>query len=156
MEALLRDLGNNNNNNNNNKKKTKNYLEKKLNNACIFFEGREMIINAFETGFSPLPKRPSSFLRRSLILRTSYNVHNKGGNNELVNMFRSELSDLRDEIQKMSEDEKRKILTLKILTPDQMFNRLPITLAQLKAGNNSEKLKNEIRNYCILCLVQKK
>ena len=34
---------------------------------------------------------------------------------------------------------------LKILTPDQMFNRLPITLAQLKGGNNSEKLKNEIR-----------
>ena len=34
---------------------------------------------------------------------------------------------------------------LKILTPDQMFSRLPITLAQLKAGNNSQKLKNEIR-----------
>ena len=34
---------------------------------------------------------------------------------------------------------------LKILTPNQMLTRLPITLAQLKAGNNSEKLKNEIR-----------
>ena len=34
---------------------------------------------------------------------------------------------------------------LKILTPDQMLSRLPINLAQLKAGNNSEKLKNEIR-----------
>ena len=34
---------------------------------------------------------------------------------------------------------------LKILTPDQMLSRLPITLAQLKAGNNSEKLKKEIR-----------
>ena len=34
---------------------------------------------------------------------------------------------------------------LKILTPDQMLSRLPISLAQLKAGNNSEKLKNEIR-----------
>ena len=34
---------------------------------------------------------------------------------------------------------------LKILTPSQLLNRLPITLAQLKAGNNSEKLKNEIR-----------
>ena len=34
---------------------------------------------------------------------------------------------------------------LKILTPDQMLSRLPITLAQLKAENNSEKLKNEIR-----------
>ena len=34
---------------------------------------------------------------------------------------------------------------LKILTSNQMLNRLPITLAQLKAGNKSEKLKNEIR-----------
>ena len=29
---------------------------------------------------------------------------------------------------------------LKILTSDQMLSRLPITLAQLKAGNNSQKL----------------
>ena len=34
---------------------------------------------------------------------------------------------------------------LKILIPSQMLRRLPITLAQSKAGNNSEKLKNEIR-----------
>ena len=34
---------------------------------------------------------------------------------------------------------------LKILTPKQMITRLPILLAQLKAGNNSEKLKNEMR-----------
>ena len=34
---------------------------------------------------------------------------------------------------------------LKILTPDQMLSRLRIPLAQLKAGNNSQKLKNEIR-----------
>ena len=36
-------------------------------------------------------------------------------------------------------------LGLKILTPNQMLSRLPVTLAQLKTGNNSEKLKNEIR-----------
>ena len=34
---------------------------------------------------------------------------------------------------------------LKILTPNQMLSRSPISLAQLKAGNNSEKRKNEIR-----------
>ena len=34
---------------------------------------------------------------------------------------------------------------LKILTPSQILSRLPIFLAQLTAGNNSEKLKNEIR-----------
>ena len=34
---------------------------------------------------------------------------------------------------------------LKTLTPNQILSRLPISLAQLNAGNNSEKLKNEIR-----------
>ena len=81
-------------------------------------------------------------------------------------MINSGLRDLKEEIEKMSEQEKEtknpneivniveKILEfnrqqsgqgLKILTPDQMLNRLPISLAQLNAGNNSEKLKNEIR-----------
>ena len=35
---------------------------------------------------------------------------------------------------------------LKILTNKQMLNRLPILLAQIQAGNNSSKLKNEIRH----------
>ena len=34
---------------------------------------------------------------------------------------------------------------LKILTPKQILQRLPIALAQVKAGNNSERLLNEIR-----------
>ena len=34
---------------------------------------------------------------------------------------------------------------LKILTPKQMLQRLPITVAQVKAGNNSESLLNEIK-----------
>ena len=34
---------------------------------------------------------------------------------------------------------------LKILTPNQMLKRLPVALAQIKAGNNSESLLNEIR-----------
>ena len=34
---------------------------------------------------------------------------------------------------------------LKVLTLNQMLSRLPISLAQLKSGNNSEKLENEIR-----------
>ena len=34
---------------------------------------------------------------------------------------------------------------LKILTPKQMLQRLPIALAQIKTGNNSKRLLNEIR-----------
>ena len=85
----------------------------------------------------------------------------------VINVIKSGLSDLKNGIKKMSkneiENEKpdkvvdivEKILQfnrqnqegqrLKVLTPDQMLSRLRITLAQLKAGNNSEKLKNEIR-----------
>ena len=40
---------------------------------------------------------------------------------------------------------KAKVAGLKILTDKQMLNRLPILLVQLQAGNNSIKLKNEIR-----------
>ena len=43
------------------------------------------------------------------------------------------------------QNKKQRGLGLKILTPNQMLSRLPITLAQLKAGNNSQKLINEIR-----------
>ena len=52
------------------------------------------------------------------------------------------------------QNKKQRGVGLKILTPDQMLSRLPITLAQLKAGNNSEKLMKS-GNYCILCTVQK-
>ena len=44
---------------------------------------------------------------------------------------------------------------LQILIPNQILSRLPISLAQLKAGNNSEKYKTEISNYFILCTDQK-
>ena len=46
-------------------------------------------------------------------------------------------------------------LGLKILTPNQMLSRLPITLAQLNAGNNSEKLKNEIRQLLYFVQIKK-
>ena len=50
----------------------------------------------------------------------------------------NEIFDFNKEIQKQGSD-------LKIQTPNQMLTRLPISLAQLKEGNNSEKLKNQIR-----------
>ena len=82
------------------------------------------------------------------------------------NLVNSGLRDLKEEIEDMSEEEKEienpnEIINLvenileinrqqqgqglKILTPNQMLSRLPISLAQLKAGNNSEKLKNQVR-----------
>ena len=50
------------------------------------------------------------------------------------------------ENEKSAEQEKKKRgQGLEIFTLSQMLSRLSISLAQLKAGNNSEKLKNEIR-----------
>ena len=46
--------------------------------------------------------------------------------------------------------------SLKILMPDQMLSRLPNSLAQLKAGNNSEELKNEIRQLFYSLYLSKK
>ena len=96
-----------------------------------------------------------------------YEIEDKKENNELVKLIKVRWSNLRDEIEKISNKEienerpekilkiveeilefnkqKQLGLGLKILTPNQMLSRLPISLAQLKAGNNSEKLKNEIR-----------
>ena len=44
----------------------------------------------------------------------------------------------------------------KILTPKQMLQRLPIALTQIKVGNISENLLNEIRQIYILFIAKKK
>ena len=82
----------------------------------------------------------------------------------LVNLVNT-VEDILDSVQqyKSMQDSKRSDLKreestteiegLKIITPDQMLSRLPIFLAQWKAGNNSEKLKKKkkLGYYCILC-----
>ena len=100
------------------------------------------------------------------MLKSLYEV-NTNQNNKLVSVTNSILKDLKEKIIEMLEEGRKiekldKIVKLveeilsfnkqkqqgegvKILTPSQMLSRLPISLAQLQAGNNSEKLKNEIR-----------
>ena len=120
------------------------------------------------------------FQKPSAMFKNLYNLNNKNKNNELVNVIKSVLSDFKDKIKNISEEEKEtgkpyrivdiaeKILKfnkkkkkkqeegLKILTPSQMFHRLAIALAQLKAGNNSEKLKNKIRQLLYFLYRSKK
>ena len=51
-----------------------------------------------------------------------------------------------------SDEEVKEGKGLKILTPNKLLTRLPILLAQRKAGNNSYKLKDEIRKILhLLC-----
>ena len=112
-------------------------------------------------------KKRFSFQRPSDMLKAVYTTNDKNKNSNLVNVIKSGLSYLKNEIEDMGEEEKQiekpneitdvverypefnkqkqQGKDLKILTPSQMLSRSPITLAQLKAGNTSEKLKNEIR-----------
>ena len=104
------------------------------------------------------------FTKPSAWLKELYRIKNKKGNKELVDLVKSGLKDLKDEIKEISENEieierpdkmadlvqeslefnrqNQEGQKLKILIPEQMLSRLPISLAQLKAENNSEKLKN--------------
>ena len=59
------------------------------------------------------------------------------GNEKIINIF--------ERILYFNQLEQQGGKGLTILTPDQMLSILPITLTQLNARNNSEKLKNEIR-----------
>ena len=63
------------------------------------------------------------------------------GREVMFNAFRSGIFHRLEESQEGEGANER----LKILTPNQMLKRLPIALAQVKAGNNSESLLNEIR-----------
>ena len=104
------------------------------------------------------------------MLKAVYTTKNRRKKEKLVNVIKSGLSDLKNEIKEMSDDvieiEKpdkivdivEKVLefnrqnqegqglqrpdskTSKTSTPDQMIRRLPTTLEQLKAENNSEKI----------------
>ena len=89
-------------------------------------------------------------------------------NEDQVYLIKQVLNRMKEAIRNVSEDrksmieEKKRIINivkrvlyfnqieqqglgLKMLTLNQMFSRLPISLAQLKAGSNYEKIKNEIR-----------
>ena len=108
----------------------------------------------------------------SLLEKFRMSKNNSERNEIQVGLINSGLKYLKKEIENMSEEEKElenpgeiiniveNILEfnwqqqeqdLKISAPNQMLSRLPISSAQLKAGNNSEKLKNEIRQllYCL-------
>ena len=100
------------------------------------------------------------------MLKSLYKV-NTNKSNKLVNAINIGLKDFKKEFKEMPEEERKiekpdnivklveEILSfnkqkqegqgIKMLTPDQVLSRLPISLAQLQAGNNSEELKNEIR-----------
>ena len=147
--------------------KTEQQTSKKQKDDAI--SSNKWIIDEEENINKELLKNYFLFQTLSALLKYLYQTNDKEKNNKLVNVINSVLKDLKEEIKNMSKEEKEieepdvkveiveDILKfnkqkqkqegqgIKILTPNQMLSRLPISLAQLEAGNNSEKLKNEIR-----------
>ena len=119
------------NNDYNPKSETKiNEKENNLKSAKTLFCTRESIINAF--------KKRCFSVHRSISCK-------KESDEELdEEIDTTDMPDLETE-ESAAERRKQKGQELKILTPNQTLSRLPISLAQSKAGNKSEKLKNEIR-----------
>ena len=85
-------------------------------------------------------------------IRNVKNLYNP--RQKIIDLFNS-YSKIRSEALYKSKQNETKRTGLKILTPKQMLQRLPIALAQVKAGNKSENLLNEIRQI-IYSLYQSK
>ena len=82
--------------------------------------------------------------KNSVQKTTLSNIEHHSNARESAIKFMEDHSSMLLEARKLArEDQKGE--GLKILTPNQMLKRLPIALGQVKAGNNSESLLNEIR-----------
>ena len=120
--------------------------EERIKKCIMYIENESKGINY------DLFRKHFSFAVPSALIKQLYEIKDRKKNNELVNVIKIGLSDLKDEIKKMSEDEKEiekpdKILKiveeildfnnkqnligkgLIILTPSQMLSRLPVSLA---------------------------
>ena len=95
-------------------------------------------------------KRPQNFESKKVKEDVLNSARELLGREMVFKAFESEIF-LKPEELKQS----RKETGLKILTPKQMLQRFPIAVAQIKAGNNSESLLNEIR-HIVYSLYQSK
>ena len=123
-------------------------------NSKSFYDGREMIIDAFKNEIFPFgEEEPDDFGKRPAESDESndefYTQRELETIPELSNSENEEEAprDMPELESEESPEQRRKIKGqgLKILIPQQMLSGMPISLAQLKAGNIYEKLKNEIR-----------
>ena len=81
--------------------------------------------------------------KNSVQKRTLANIENHFNARERVINFIENYGSMILEAKRLAREQEG--IGLKILTPNQMLKRLPRALAQVKAGNNSESLLNEIR-----------
>ena len=122
------------------------------------YKDSEELFNAIkynQINFNDVEKRQNEFLNKLISIKIGKKtleqkeVINNMENfyisrEEVINFFRDYGKMVLDASYKSKQNE-TKGKELKILTPKQMLQRLPIALAQVKVGNNSKGLLNEIR-----------
>ena len=86
------------------------------------------------------PQNKDKKQEKEIVLKNLYKFFE--AREKVLNKFDSRIFLLKSKGSGISNTDRYK---LKILTPKQIIQRLPIALAQIKAGNNSENLLNEIR-----------
>ena len=140
------------------KQKTKEEIERFISNDIALIERESEGIN------NDLFKKHFDFSTPIDLAKELFERKDANKKSLIVEEIKNRWSNLKDKIEEMSKEEiknekpdeisgiiseiihfneevqKQQGSGLKILTPDQMLSRLPITLAQLNAGNNSEKL----------------
>ena len=137
-------------------------IEKSINDGIIFIKEKSKDIN------NDLFNKYCNFSALIDLAKKLFETKDKKKNSEFVEEIKNRWSSLKVKTEKMSKEEiknkkpddilgivneifdfnkeiQKQGSGLKILTPNQMLSRLPISLAHLKAGNNSEKLQNKIR-----------
>ena len=119
-------------------------LNKKIRDGDISLEMAEEDQEKFKIGFSQI-KSGNPKQKSEMQLYTIKNVKNLyESRQEIIDLFNN-YSKIKSESVYRSKQNETKGKGLKVLTPKQMLQRLPIVLAQVKAGNNLESLLNEIR-----------
>ena len=136
VESFLKDLGNG-------KIDGREYKERYNNNV----DDVEAIVNK-----PMITKNQEKMAKNLSLLKEILNPGNKKIDEQLDTTNMSEL----ESEESVAKRRNQQGQGLKILTPDQMLSRLPITLAQLKAGNDSQKLINEIRQLLYFLYRSKK
>ena len=119
-------------------------LFKKIRDGEISLEMAEEYQEKFKREFSQTksgnPKHKSEM--QLYIIRNVKNLYDS--RQKIIDLFNN-YSKIKSESIYRSKDDQNEGGGLKILSPKQILQRLPIALAQVKAGNNSESLLNEIR-----------
>ena len=145
--------------------RSKEKIKKSINDGIIFIKEKSRDVN------NDLLNKYFDFSAPIDLANKLYKTKDAKENSRAVEEIRNRSSNLKDEIKEISKEEIKneklndileivnKIIDfnkeiqnqtgtgVKILTPNQMLSRLSISLAQLNAGNNSEKLKNEIKQF---------